>query len=135
MFTGLQVTLTFHLPGSLVFCVDISLIILSLVTDMVLHRYQHIQFSTSQQLSNIFMTVAISCLCIMTSYHFDMHVLLFPGILDLGLLLSISSFPYGLLFKIRIEADRFPENNRTCHLHTFMHICIHNRCSEADFLF
>ena len=109
----------FQLTRFFGFLVDIGLIILSLVTDMVLHRYQHIQFSTAHQLSNIFMTVAISCLCIMTSYHLNMHVLLFSGILDLRLLLSISVFLMD--FCLKSESKQIDSLKITEHV-----ICIHS---------
>ena len=118
---------------------SVVLAVFSLVTDMGLHRYQHIQFCTAHQLSNIFMTVAISCFCIMTSYHFDMHVLLFPGILDLGFLLSILFFLMDFCLKSESkQIDSLKITERVICIHSCIYAFItgaRKQISYSDLIF
>ena len=135
MFTGLQVTLTFHLPGSLVFLLtqlillyqakcylnsstqthcshnpaviyyngefDSILLLIYMILDflvlcdyavpLILWYSETVWAFGSITLNRFswqhnhpdYMAALIPCLCIMTSYHFDIHVLLFPRIFAL----------------------------------------------------
>ena len=135
MFADLQVTLTFHLPGSLVFLLtqlillyqskcylnnstqthcslnpaviyyngefnSILLLIFLVLDFLILCDYARLlilwysetvwafgsitfNLFSNQHSHPDYMAALILCLCIMTSYHFDIHVLLFPRILAL----------------------------------------------------